>query len=399
MPRKIVVTVILIFTMIFTGGCWSRREVEDLSIVSALGIDRFKEGNRQKYRTSALVVRSRQLGGRQQPAEEKNPDWLVAEVGNTLYDAERNMTHRAPRTLVLYHSDIILIGQKTARQGIGDILDYLQRHKDIRLRNWVLVGKEDARTILANMPELEQTLTNEITEILTKTSPLVSESYPVDLNLFTQALLEPGWDAVAPMVRTIASSEAAGSQRKQMEPRQTIALDGLAVFRGEKMVGRLTPEETKGFLYILGKAQGGIIPASAENGKGKLSFLQISSDSRFKPIIKNGRIVMEVNIYAEANIGEVDGDVQVGDPKVLKKLNATFSRAVKGLAWKTLRKAQKKLRADVFGFGVSIHRRYPDYWREIEKDWYDIYPDLPVTIKVEGKVRRTNIISDPFTIK
>lgn len=398
MCRKLCLAV-LILSLLFTGGCWSRREVEDLSIATALGIDRFKEGNRQKYRVSVLVVRSRQLGGGQQPAQERNPDWLVTEVGSTLYDAERNVATRAPRTLVLYHSDVILLGQETARQGIGDILDYLQRQKDIRLRNWVLVGKEDARTILANMPELEQILTNEITEILTKTSPLVSESYPVDLNLFTQALLEPGWDAVAPMVRTIASPEAAGSQRKQMEPRQTIVLDGLAVFRGEKMVGRLTPEETKGFLYILGKAQSGIIAASTEDGKGKLSFLQIGCNSRIKPTVQNGRMVMEVLINAEAAIGEVDGDVEVGDPRVLKELDTTFSRAVKGLAWKTLQKAQKKLKADVFGFGVSIHRRYPDYWREIERDWYDIYPDLPVIIKVEGKVRRTNIISDPFTIK
>lgn len=161
----------------------------------------------------------------------------------------------------------------------------------------------------------------------------------------------------------------------------------------------MTPEETKGFLYILGKAQSGIIAASTEDGKGKLSFLQIGCNSRIKPTVQNGRMVMEVLINAEAAIGEVDGDVEVGDPRVLKELDTTFSRAVKGLAWKTLQKAQKKLKADVFGFGVSIHRRYPDYWREIERDWYDIYPDLPVIIKVEGKVRRTNIISDPFTIK
>jgi spore germination protein KC len=44
---------------------------------------------------------------------------------------------------------------------------------------------------------------------------------------------------------------------------------------------------------------------------------------------------------------------------------------------------QKELRTDIYGFGSEFHRRFPRWWREAEERWDDLFPELPVEIKVE----------------
>jgi len=400
--KKKAFVLILVLMVAFLGGCWSRREVEDLAIVSATGIDRITVGGQKKYRVTFLIVRPRQLGGGRQasPAIQFNPDWLISEVGDSLYDAVRNVSRRSPRAVVLYHNDAVIIGQETAREGISDIVDFMQRHKDIRLRTLVFISKQSAEGIMKALPKLEQTVSQEITEMTIKSNPMVSMSYPVDLRLFTEALIIPGWDPVAPVIKTVFAKEPLGSQRAQKEALHTIALDGMAVFKKDKLAGFLSPVETRSFLLMMGKANSGILPVRLpEQGGATVSLMMARSSSDFKPVIREGRLVMEVTIKTEADVVEVDGNVPVGDPQVLKLLSSKYSETVKSLAQGALDRAQKQYKADIFGMGNKVHKKYPDYWHEIEKEWYDIYPELPVVIKVEGKVKRTSMIADPLRAK
>lgn len=151
---------------------------------------------------------------------------------------------------------------------------------------------------------------------------------------------------------------------------------------------------------MMGKANSGILPVRLpERGGATVSLMMARSASDFKPVIREGRLVMEVTIKTEADVVEVDGNVPVGDPQVLKLLSSKYSETVKSLAQGALDRAQKQYKADIFGMGNKVHKKYPDYWHEIEKEWYDIYPELPVVIKVEGKVKRTSMIADPLRAK
>ena len=60
-----------------------------------------------------------------------------------------------------------------------------------------------------------------------------------------------------------------------------------------------------------------------------------------------------------------------------------------------LNKAQE-LNADVFGFGEALHRKYPKQWKELEKDWDEIFPELEVEIVVETQVSRSGISIKPI---
>lgn len=398
MHKKLSYWFLLVVSLVNLVGCWSRSEVEDLGIISVIGIDRVEIEGQKKWKVSALVIRPPQLGGNQPPSAEINPDWLLSEVGDTLYDAGRNLARRSPRALVLFHNDLIIIGEKAARTELQEVIDYLQRHKDIRLRNQIVVGREAPERIMETLPEIEQTIGTEVTEVIRTSGPKVSETISVDLNKFTHSLIGSGEDPLVPVLGTFTPSEAVGTQRGQKEPVETTIIQGLAVFRQGKLVGYVLAEEAKGFLYVLGKSESGILPINFKN-ENRISIMMRRSNTKYKPKIKEGRLVMELIITAEADIVEVTGSLPVGDPKVIEELEKEFTKEVKKRVAQAVSKAQKKYKADVFGFGRHVHIAYPDYWHEIEKDWYDIYPEVPVNIKVQGTLKGTVSISDPFVVR
>lgn len=396
--KKILCFFILVFFALGLAGCWSRREIEDLGIVAAIGIDRVKKEERKDFKLSLFLIRTDEVGG-QKGSGERNPEWLASETGPTLYDAQREFNVRSPRTLRMFHSDLAIIGESTAKEGLGEIIDYLLRHKDIRQRVLVFVSIGDAHEVMSALPALETTVSQEISEVLIKAIPQVSKSYPVDLKGLTEALLVPGWDAVCPVVKVFTPPEGR-DPRAQKEPPQTVLVEGLAVFKKDKLTGFLSPEETKGFLYLAGKAQRGVIPARVTGQhSGEISFLMKQASSEIKPIIKDARLIIEIIIKAEADIGEVAGKIPVGDPKVIKQLNQVFSAQVQALTENTMKKAQKQYKSDILGLGNKVHKKYPDYWRGIEKEWDKIYSEVPVFIKVEGQVRGTLELADPVQIK
>ncbi len=48
-------------------------------------------------------------------------------------------------------------------------------------------------------------------------------------------------------------------------------------------------------------------------------------------------------------------------------------------------KAQS-LHSDILGLGLMTYRYYPEYWQEVQDDWYKIYPHLQTQIKVESRL-------------
>jgi len=46
-----------------------------------------------------------------------------------------------------------------------------------------------------------------------------------------------------------------------------------------------------------------------------------------------------------------------------------------------------------------VHRKYPAEWEKVEKNWVDIYPDLPFSINVVVKIREPGMITTPVEVK
>ena len=144
--------IILLFAaLLITAGCWSRNEVENLAIVSAVGVDRVRIEERSLWKLTFEVFLPRSFGadtGQQGGGITAPASWIVSSVGETLEDARVNFNTRTPRRILLAHSNVIVIGEETARtNSLHEIADFFIRSKDVRLE-LVLVTEGTAEDML-----------------------------------------------------------------------------------------------------------------------------------------------------------------------------------------------------------------------------------------------------------
>jgi spore germination protein KC len=193
------------------------------------------------------------------------------------------------------------------------------------------------------------------------------------LQSFIEKLISKTTSAVAPIIKT--SSE---------EPKELI-LDGTAVFKKDKMAGKLNPRETRGLLWVTGQVKSGIIILNTGNEESvALEIIQASGS--FKPRLRKDKMFIHIRIKVVCNLGEQETKEDMSDPKKLKFLAQKAARVVRNEITATAKKAQR-LKADVFGFGQAFYIKYPKQWKKMESRWDDLFPKVNLDTEVDVEVR------------
>jgi spore germination protein KC len=405
----IVITIVLILTV--PAGCWSRKEIERLAIITMMGFDKAHVDGQAKWVISAQVIRPGELSGgagRAGSSGGGKPVWLVSSVGDTIIDAERNFSSRSPRESFIAQSNVLVIGEAVAREGMHELIDYIVRNRDIRLRSWLLVVNGKAIDVLRAEPEIEKTTSNELMGIINNSVPRISKAYTVTVKDFIIQLLSPGRDAVASRVDIFIPDEVKPYEIEEpdvprglgSENKPAPRLHGAAVFNKNRLVGWLEDRETLGLLYIVNKAQQGVISVSfSESGRKDVTFVMTGSQSRITPKINGSNIAFSIEIDAEGYLGENNNLVEISKPETLTAIEKKVSSEIKKMTEDVIQKAQQEYGADVFGLGDRLRKTYPRVWKDIEKDWDLIYPTVEVTLNVNAKIRRTGMTGDTPKIK
>lgn len=402
MARWLVFALIVLGIILTSPGCWSRREVETLAIASGVGVDRAEVDGKKQYRFTVQVVKPGLLAAGEAAAGGggaggQKPYLVASTMGDTIWEAERNLATQTSRKLFISHTEVVVIGEELAREGIQPVLDFIQRKHDFRLTTRLMVAMAPADTTLMAAAGLEQVTARAISDMADNTRR-ASFSFRLTAREAIAMFQSSGTAAVLPRLMHIPYGH-------QGPPRgsEGLRLNGAAVFKKDKMAGWLSPEETRGWMWVTRRVVSGIvpIPVPGKPGEDRISTEITRATSHIIPSIQDGRLVITVRIYEEGAIGEIPvPGLDPGKPEVVREMERSLAEAIRGEALAALRKAQEEYRADIFGFGDAVHRAYPRVWKEIEKRWHEeIFPNLEVMVEVEARIRRVGMSSKSFIPK
>ncbi|HHY91877.1 MAG TPA: Ger(x)C family spore germination protein, partial [Firmicutes bacterium] len=262
------------------------------------------------------------------------------------------------------------IGEDLARQGIGQVIDTMLRSAEVRRKAWLVVAEGEAEKIMKTMPALEPVPSLYLARTLEmedymKTIPLLR------LGEFMTKESAPGEEPVAALIKA---------------EKDTVSLSGMAVFKGDKMVGKLnTPEMHHFLLAAMGR---GLVPERipCPRGQGELVYLITGAQRWVKPSVQGNKVSLSVRVRVEGNIMEKGADHSFAAPAYLREVETAVAAKLQADCRTVLRHFQKDFRTDAYGFGAIVHGRYPTLWRQI--DWEQEFPDVPINIRVEAKIRR-----------
>lgn len=372
----------ILILSLFLTGCWDRRELNELAIMLAMGVEKIEK----EYQIYAQVVVPSEVSMKGSSGSTKVT--LFTARGETLYEAVRKMTKESPRKIYPGHLKMLVIGEKLAKEGIGESLDLLSRDWELRPDFYVVVTKDTSPSEILNVTtNLESIPANKMFNSLHMSEKAWSGTKSITLDELISDLISDGKQAVITGIELIGNPKI-GSSKKNVEmisPAASIRYDHLAVFKGDKLVGWLTEEETIGYSYVTDSVKTTVrrIPCP-EEGKATISVEKSHSD--VKGYIRKGNPEVDINIKVEGNIGSVVCKIDLNDLGTIAELEKIFEKEMTDVINKTFATLQKKYKTDIFGFGEAIHRSNPKEWNKVKDHWAEEFSNVTMNVKVDLKI-------------
>jgi len=396
MLRRVLI-ILLILNIFIISGCWDRTELEDLGVVTAVGIE---QGNSGKIRVIVQTINTSALskiGGGRGVEFEKGYRNSVIE-GDTFADAINKLTTITATKRSFSHNNLFIISEDLARQrGVQDILDFLERDPQIRLDAWVIVGRGSLVNLLDVPGRITGSVGGRLTDILkfhnesSTYAPLKLEEF---IRLFESKCCQP-YTAVVEIQpnASVPTDKGHGILDGNVpEPLNNTTINGTALFKKDKMAGWLNDTESRGLLLLRGEAKRGNITFQVPGKEPKkVTTKLIQAKSKLEPVIKDGQIYITAKVAVESYILDNQAGINPGNPGELVKAEAAQGREVKRQIETALKKAQEQYQLDVFGFGEAVHRKYPQEWKQMEKNWPELFPAVKVKVQVKSLIQHTSL--------
>ena len=381
MKKLILIITTLIISVTLTG-CGGYEELNNLSIVTAVAFDKADD----EYELSFLIANSPKAQTSAKEGEAKTT--VYTGKGKTIAEASKDIEQIVPKQVYLGHINVVVISEDIAKDGFLKIADWLLRNPQTRKKFYLLQAKDEkAKNILKIVSPLESFPSQSIATLIESNSETKSIATSITYSNFISQILEKGYDPVLPSI-TINGSVKEGSNEKNLEttePESYLVLGPLAIYKGDKLKGFSTEEESWAINVLKGDSKE--INYNVKYQNENISIETSSLKSTIKIIDEKN---IEITISGVGDIYNINNKIDIQDYKEINKIEKAWSSSLKKDLTKVIKKVQSKWQADIFGFGNLIYKNNPKTWKKLEKNWNSKYfPNLNIKVKTDLKIDAT----------
>ncbi|MPM05330.1 Spore germination protein B3 [bioreactor metagenome] len=399
---------LLIIFLLPLTGCWDYHDFDDLTLVSAMGFD-MEEGTNeitvtvQYYIPGAGNVNGSGGGLSKLPMA----GGAVKATGKTIADAILKIQESRRKTLFYGYLNVIVLGENAAKNITKEVIGFADRTPSVRATAYLAVAEGKAEDVLCTAdPGIATSVGKNIYELIDCANQS-GAAYPVSIEDFAEKVATTGTQPVAPRVTVFITkqleNENPDESKEDEKPVKVISMnegyqivDGMAAFMDFKLVGWLNAKESTGLSWITDHKlkiyeSVNMEPSSDVDIRNVIIFNIKNSKSKIKVKIEDDKPKITVSTEIEADMRKY---YPGGDEKLtsdaLSNLEKKLADNVASEIMETIKKSQKDLDSDVCNFGFAFYRKYPKLWHEkYEKDWKDIYSEVPINVEVTAKIQNT----------
>ncbi|MEH6984692.1 Ger(x)C family spore germination protein [Priestia megaterium] len=394
MKRKGAFLLLMMTMTVLLSSCWSKKELTDLAIVSAVGMDKTKGG----YHLTFQIINPGNVAGGIQGGGGGSlspPVTIYSASGNNLVEASRRASGTISRRLYYAHANLIVIGERMVREdGVNPLIDALDRDPEFRnTSTMVIANHSTAADLVKTLTPVDKIPANKVLKTLEFAQRKWGETVKFSLQDVMNGLQSPGEETIVSGFRLVGNHQKAQKLENLQEsaPEATLRASGLAVLRKGKLIDWLYGGTARGTVWILDEIQGTDINIDWAGKKEAIAYQTVRQKTSMSAQVKNGQPRISIHTRVEGDIGEMEVPVDITNPKVIRKIELSLRKEIKKELEKAIKHAQKE-KADIFGFGEVIHRSRPNEWKKIKPRWSDVYfPKLNVDVTVEAYVRRSGL--------
>lgn len=390
---KKIISLFLMFLLISSllTACWSKKELNEIAIVTAIGIDKTKDG----YLVSIQVVNPSEIAGKTATGRAEVIRFM--KTGSTIFEAMRRLSTDVPRRVYVAHLREVVFGEELAKEGIGKVLDVFSRHHEMRSDFFLTVAKgAKASDILNVQTALEKDPAIKIANTLETSEKVWAPTRPVTIDELITSIVSKGKEPILTGIHVYGNPESgsAVTNVQNVSPKTGLKIDTIGVFKSDKLIGWLNEKESKGFNYITDNIKATIVTFPCKDGK--ITIATTHSKTNVKGKIEKGKPKISINVTSDGNVGEVACKFDLSKPEKIKELNKKYQHSIKENIEAAIKKVQEDYQSDIFGFGEVIHRTDSKAWKHLQQNWDQEFAKLEVTVNVKAEIRRLGTITESF---
>lgn len=392
MKKFLVLIMILAFLFNFTGCTQlilSSTEIDKIFNTRIVGIDKLENGKIRMTITTKDTKPSENGSGVSEKSE------ILVSEGETVFEAVRTLFESSSKRPLYGHTEFVIIGEATAKDGILPFLDFVTRDNEFRYNAKIYIVKGDSAFNLIDKLSDEETYLADKLSALEHNSGKLSISSQEALAEAMYIFDKPNISTYLPYIEIITDLPSVDTRVKSNG--NTISLNGYGIFKADKLQYFLSSQRSRGINWIRNKIQSGFIIVKGPDGKN-ISMEIISAKTSIKPSIKKGVLKCSVKVNFTTNVTETMSRKKIFYDAEVIKLQQQQEEQIKKEIEDIISYAQEK-NLDIFGILSNFIMAYPPMKNELRQNWGKLFPEVQFSVKVDSKINRTYFLRESTGIR
>lgn len=402
MRHRSLILLLLCVLLVFLSGCWDREELQQLSIVSGMAIDKGSDKVKNRYRVTVQIINPSQVAGGQQGGKvQASPVTTFTETGSTLAETLRKISTKSPGELFFPHLQILVISEKVANQGIEDLFDMIERDSQFRVLFPVLIarGHITAKETLEVTTSLEAIPSAKIGNALKSSEDDWGTYKSTRADQVIQGLKEGSVAVTGVKINGEKKSGNATTNTQQVSPSANIEIKGIALFKNGKLKKWLDGPPARGVTWITNEMKRTVINLNCGKKKDAIAIEISRSKSATHVTFKHQKPAIYITVHSEGTVLENNCSIDLAKSQALGQLDEQLEEEIKQEILLAVKKAQKQ-KSDIFNFGETVNIANKHVWNNINNSWEkDIFPETEVHVNVQAIIRRTGMTTKSYINK
>jgi spore germination protein KC len=179
---------------------------------------------------------------------------------------------------------------------------------------------------------------------------------------------------------------------------QQVEFGGAGIFYRDKLLGWLSPDETRGLAWVRNDTKSTVISVEEPSHPGRYVSVEMDSVStNIITYVNNGNPSVTFEINGSGSITEEDAGTSLSMNEFKKVIAGLAAQKIVNDISAAFGKIQKTYKSDVLGLASYIHGQHNNEWESVIKQrWQQIYPELPITVSVSVTINDSTLFQIPM---
>jgi spore germination protein KC len=416
--KKVLCTVLLIATFCgILSGCYDKKEIDDLTFVVAMGIDKGKVNAIKMTVQYAIPAAMGGMGGGGGGGDTSKSIGLATVEAPSIYSGLNMINNFIGKQISMSHAIVAVFSEEIAKSGkLHGYLLAMARGREFRPNMYIAVSRSSAEDYLKSIKPIQEVNPAKYYELKFATYKYTGFTANTQFGRFFDYQESTAIQPVATLVGvgTYESSkdiDAAKSTYIEKGRKKPLMGDykagdvpktgdikgetmGLAVFEGPKMAGELDGQEATMYLIASGQYKSSYVTFQDPHEEDSYVILNLKQSRvpKYNIDLSNGKPNISLKLKLEADFLSIQSGINYEDDGLRKEFEQSASLFMKNEITRLLNRTAKEFHSDICGFGRFAKGKFLTWNQWISYDWLKKYKDATFNVDVDLKIRRPGLL-------